>query len=447
SGCDNGGPSPYTPALEAAGIAIDWSHRAAHVTDRPHPDRLAVTKALTSIAPDHPELVAARGLRIPLQSWQQVVADAAVGRRLVAVAGTHGKSTTAGWLTHVLVAAGRDPSAFVGALLPPSITGGPPATARRGGGGEFVVEADEYAGNFDAYRPELVAVTNVDWDHPDVFADLGAVLDGFVAWLARVPTATVVVNVGDAGGAVLERRLRGRPGAVIPVTLGTRGEAPETDGIARALDWTPTAAGASVSIRLADGRSLDARIRLAGVHNVANALVVAQVAAQLGVPLAAIAAGLETFEGVGRRLERKGDAGGVTVYDDYGHHPTAIQATIQAVRQREPGRRLWVACEPLTYHRTAALLDLLAAALAEADGVAVADIWPGRDPDRTIASAAGLADATRRAAPGKVVEAPGDVDATADWLAAHVAPGDVVLAMGGGRSYRIAERLLQMLAT
>ena len=134
SGCDPGGPSPYTPALEALGIAIAGEHAAAHVTTPPRPDRLAVTKALTAIDPDQPELAAARAAGIPVEPWQQVVADAAVGRTLVAIAGTHGKSTTAGWLVHALVAAGADPSAFVGALLPSSLTGGPPATARLGDG-------------------------------------------------------------------------------------------------------------------------------------------------------------------------------------------------------------------------------------------------------------------------------------------------------------------------
>jgi UDP-N-acetylmuramate--alanine ligase len=133
------------------------------------------------------------------------------------------------------------------------------------------------------------------------------------------------------------------------------------------------------------------------------------------------------------------------VYDDYGHHPTAIRATLAAVRQREPGRPVWIACEPLTYHRTAALLDELAAALAEADGLAVADIWPGRDPDRTITSSTALAAAVRDVAPSKRVAAPGDVEATAAWLAEQVHSGDAVLVMGGGRSYVIADRLLELL--
>ena len=168
-------------------------------------------------------------------------------------------------------------------------------------------------------------------------------------------------------------------------------------------------------------------------------------AALLGVPARDIASGLASFRGVGRRLERKGEAAGVVVYDDYGHHPTAVRATLEAVRQREPGRPVWAVYEPLTYHRTAAMLDAFADALAGADAVAVADIWAGRDPDTTITSAAALAEAVAERAPGMRVLAPGSVEATADALAGVVQAGDVVLVMGGGHSYRIGERLLQRL--
>jgi len=456
SGCDSGGPSPYTPALEAAGIRPSWTHDASHVVGEHAPERLAVSKAMTAVDPDHAELVAARTAGIPIEPWQQVVADAAHDRRLVAVAGTHGKSTSAGWLTHVLADAGRDPSAFVGALLPPALTGSVPATARVGDGEDFVVEADEYAGNFDPYRPAVVVLTNVDWDHPDVFRDESEVVAAFARWLGHVPDASIIANVGDRGTRRLLDALGDRPGRVVRVAVvageqDRPGAGGSLDGpLDRALDGRATieatdATSTSVSLSLAAGR-FEARLMTAGDHNVANALVVAATGAELGLPLDAIRKGLETFPGVGRRLERKGEARGVVVYDDYGHHPTAIRATLAAVRQREPGRRVWVAAEPLTFHRTAAMLRPLAAALAEADGIAVADIWASRDPDRTIATSASLTEATSRLVPSKPVAAPGDVDATADWLADRVTAGDVVLVMGGGRSYRIGERLLERLA-
>jgi UDP-N-acetylmuramate--alanine ligase len=171
---------------------------------------------------------------------------------------------------------------------------------------------------------------------------------------------------------------------------------------------------------------------------------VAATASLLGLGGHEIAEGLATFDGVGRRFDVKGEPRGVLVIDDYGHHPTAIRATIAAVRARYPGRRLWIAHEPLTYHRAAAMLDGLAAALAEADEVVIADIWPGRDPDTTITSAGELASRVAEVG-GREVAAPGDPEAVADYLAARVRLGDIVLTMGGGRSYAIATRLLHLL--
>jgi UDP-N-acetylmuramate--alanine ligase len=165
----------------------------------------------------------------------------------------------------------------------------------------------------------------------------------------------------------------------------------------------------------------------------------------LGLDVGQIVGGLEAFTGASRRLELKGEVGGVAVLDDYGHHPTAIVATIEAARQRYPGRRVWAVYEPLTYHRTAAMLGAFAEALASAERVAVADIWAGRDPDTTVTSPQDLADAVNRLRPS-IASATGSVEETAEYLAAQTRAGDVVLVMGGGRSYRIGELLLERLA-
>ncbi len=523
--CDRATDSPYVAAVEAAGVRVTEGHDAAHVaapvdggTGPADPgaagrlgavdratmvalvDRLAVTKALTAIDPDHPELRAAHELGIPVEPWQQVVADAAVtrGARLVGVAGTHGKSTTTGWLVELLWRAGRDPSAFVGALLPTDVSGPPASTARWGTGPEFVVEADEYAGNFDPYRPALGVLLNAEWDHPDVFADEAAVRKAFEGWVRAMeaPGAdpTLVVNCGDRGADMVAARLVDWPGRLVAVRLLDDEAGADDPGTGRhdrsAASRVSTAARlAAAADQLRSARStahgpawavvgriaaadpqgttleigglrglgawqersrpggsvVSARIALPGRHNAQNALCVAAAAATLGVAVPAILDGLGAFRGVGRRLELRGEPRGVAVLDDYAHHPTAIAATLAAVRQRYPGRRLWAVYEPLTYHRTAALLDRFAEVLASgADEVAIADIWAGRDPDTTVASAEGLAAAVRARGLSRAA-APGTVEQTADWLADRVRPGDVVLVMGGGHSYRIAARLVASL--
>jgi len=407
-GCDPGGPSQYTPALDAAGIVVAGTHEAAHVTREPHPGRLAVTKALTAIDPDNPELLAARALGIPLEPWQQVVADAAAGRVLIAVAGTHGKSTTSGWLVHALVGAGGDP------------------------GG-----------------PDVIVLTSAEWDHPDVFPDGDAVIAAFEAWIRRASAGraegdlpvVLVANTGDAGVAALVRRLDDWPGLVVRTALDPGPHDVELAGHVVAADPD----GTLLRVTLAGEFEHEVRLTTAGRHNAANALGVIGACLAAGYEPEAVLAGVASFTGVGRRLERKGEVRGVVVYDDYGHHPTAIRETLAAVRQREPGRRVWAVYEPLTYHRTAALLDAFAEVLAAADAIAIADIWAGRDPDTTVASAAGLAAAVAQRAPGKTSVAPGSVEETAAWLAGAVRDGDVVLVMGGGRSYRIGELLLELL--
>ncbi len=462
--CDAAGPSPYDRAVADAGIAIAWEHDPSHVTGSAGPlvDRVAVTKALTSVSPDHPELAAARGAGIPLESVQQVIADAAatLGRRLVGVTGTHGKSTTTGWVLHQLVEAGRDPSAFVGALLPTHLSGTrSAATARLGSGPEVVVEADEYAGNFDPYEPAIGAVVTAEWDHPDVFSDETAVVDSIASWVERFDRAgdppVLVANAGDHGVRRLLERLADWRGRLTTVELvgGSVGERQDQRlvtalGPARRIVGRIIASDTGGEDLLVDGieeeRATPARINLVGSHMAVDGLVALAVALEIGVGSAQAIRSLATFAGVGRRLELKGDISGIVVLDDYGHHPTAIRATFEAVRQRYPGRPIWAVYEPLTFHRTAAMLDAFADVLATADRVAIVDIWAVRDLDTTSVSAEDLARATR--ARGTPALASGSPEASAERLAELVEPGDVVVVMGGGRSYVVAERLAELLA-
>jgi UDP-N-acetylmuramate--alanine ligase len=274
----------------------------------------------------------------------------------------------------------------------------------------------------------------------------------------------LVANVADPGVAAVVERLRDWPGLVyavslvgddLPLTEDKRrdeisGRFATAAGPARVLVGRIVEAGPEGTLLECAGAGtrngvLASRLRLAGRHNAANALCVAGAAILLNVSADRLVAGLASFEGVGRRLERKGEGRGVVVYDDYGHHPSAIRETLAAIRQREPGKRIWAVYEPLTYHRTAAMLEQFAEALAGADAVAIAEIWASRDPDTTITSAAELADAVARRRPDIPAAAPGSVEMTAAWLAGEVRPGDAVLVMGGGKSYRIAELLVEAL--
>jgi UDP-N-acetylmuramate--alanine ligase len=457
--CDAGGPDPVTDAVVAAGIPIDWRHDASHVRDADGVaviDRLAVTKAVTSVQPDHPELVAARAVGIVPESVQQVVADAVAtgGRRLIGVTGTHGKSTTSGWLLHLLASAGRDPSGFVGAILPSAIAGSPRSVARFGSGPDFVVEADEYAGNFDPYQPDIAVLVSAEWDHPDVFIDETEVVEAFVDWIGRSrPGAhgepTLVANVGNPGVRRVLAALEAWDGRRIAVRLeGDSEPMPEAGRpslVGRIVAEDPEGMDLEITgLRATDDGPHRVRLRLIGRHMAIDGLMAAGGALAAGVGADDILAGLASFEGVGRRFELKGEVGGVTVLDDYAHHPTAMRLTFAAARQRYAGRRLWAVYEPLTYHRTAAMLEPFAEVLATADRAAIIDIWAVRDPDTTITSAAALAAATslRSREPAVAIGSP---EAGAAWLAEHVEPGDVVLIMGGGRSYIAAEQLVERL--
>ncbi|MEO8230521.1 MAG: cyanophycin synthetase, partial [Chloroflexota bacterium] len=464
SGCDAGEPSRYSHAVTAADIPLAWGHDPGHVVDaacRAVVDRIAVSKALTSVAPDQPELHAAHAAGIPAVSCQQLIADAIAtrGGDLLAVAGTHGKSTTTGWLVHILVRAGLDPSAFVGAVLPPELTGAEESVVRLGRGKPTVVEADEYAGNFDPYRPVVGVLLNADWDHPDVFASRTEVVASFEHWIrgfqgtvqgdGGADPPTLVANAEDAGVAELLPRLTNWPGRLVAfsVIVGDANAATErlaelrsthrtAIGPAEALvgryEADPDGSARLVVYGIAERDAEVAHLRLVGRHNADDGLGAAGGALAYGADPERVLDGLRTFAGVGRRFELKGDVGGVVVLDDYGHHPTAIGATLDAVALRYPGRRVWAVYEPLTFHRTAAMLEPFADVLARADRVAVADIFAGRDGDTTVVSAADLAAAVT--ARGTAALAPGSAEATADALAPLVESGDVVLVMGGGRS-------------
>lgn len=414
---------------------------------------VAISKAITSTQPNHPEVQLARAAQAHTVSVQQVIADAAATRGgvLLGVGGTHGKTTTTGWVLDALIRSGSNPSAFVGGPLSGSLGTPPGSPVHIGSEPGFVVEADEYGGNFDTYFVDRALILNVDWDHPDIFADRRAAVETFVRWAAYpAQNGAVFINRGDQGGAELAALLAA--GASSNVFTFSASAAPDANTADIQARVTSRGEGAySITLEhLSDRAAVVAPvlrellnrvlpIGLLGAHNASNGLGVAALAASVGGTVEGIVTSLSSFGGVGRRMEVLYDRNDVTVLDDYGHHPTAIDATIATVRQRYPGRTLLLAIEPLTYHRTAALLEGLAHSCSAADRVAVAEIFAVRDLDTSSVSASDLAD--RITALGTPATAPGTVVETAAALLPTITPGTVVLVMGGGRSTELAKAL------
>lgn len=431
-GCDADAPSPYTPPLEAAGVTVLAGHDPGHLSGV---ERVAITPALRA-HPDLPELVAAHQRGLPVLPWQALLGElmSEPGRVGLAVTGTHGKSTTTALLGHLLIAAGMDPTVEVGAFV--ADWG---ASVRPGGGAPFVVEADEFGDNFLHYHPAGAILTNVEMDHPDFFADRDAVLSSMERFVRGMGESDalggrlLLYAAEDPGARELVARLDGWHGRLLPYGPG---------GEVEARDVEPAADGARFSLF---GHRFSSP--LAGRHNVLNATAALALAHELGADLAALADGLRSFPGAGRRMELIADTAGVIVYDDYGHHPTEVRAALSAARQKVGDRRLWAVFEPHMYSRTALLFDEFTTAFADADEVVICDIFASRDTDAALraTSAEELADGIERAS-GKPVIATGDADATARYVAEHLRAGDAVLVMGAGKSYRIARGLARALA-
>jgi len=426
-GCDADTPSPYTPPLDAAGIRVIRGHDPAHLAGV---ERLAISPALRANS-DLPELAAARAAGLPIVTWQTLLGElmAAEGHIGLAVTGTHGKSTTTALLGHLLESAGMDPTVEVGAFI--AAWG---ATVRLGAGAPFLVEGDEFGDNFLNYHPAGAIVTNVEMDHPDYFADREAVLasmERFVRGMGEHPRLggrLLLTTASDNGSQALLERLGGWEGRIM--RYGPGGEV-EARGVAYA------GGGATFSLFEQTFES-----PLAGEHNVLNATAALTMARELGAPVDALVHGLRTFRGAGRRMELIADTAGVIVYDDYGHHPTEVRATLAATRQKVGERRLWAVFEPHMYSRTALFLDEFAHAFTDADEVVIVDIFASRDTDASLraTSAEALADAIERTSAVSTM-AGGDVEATTAYVAEHLRPGDAVLVMGAGKSYQIAQGL------
>lgn len=414
-----------TAELAAAGAMIYEGHAAEHIAGA---DLLVISSAVPA---ENPEVAAARQAGLPVLKRADLLGQLMVGMAGVAIAGTHGKTTTTSMIAHVLIAAGYDPSVIAGGILP--------ELGRNGRAGEsdlFVVEADEYDYMFHGLRPRLAVVTNIEHDHPDMFATADHYMAAFRDFVGLLPEDGVLVACSDDRGV---RQLLGEL-ALPPFAVLTYGLEAAARPEYRAVELRANALGGTDFVVLQDETTLGlARIRLPGVHNVRNALAAIAAAHTLGLSFGEIQSPLAEFGGVQRRFQLVGEAAGVTIIDDYAHHPTEIRVNLAAARERYPGRRLWAIWQPHTYSRTRLLLDDFAASFAAADRVIVLDIYPSRETD-TLGMDARLVVEKMGAHP--YVRHIGPRAEAAAYVLDRVRPEDVILTLGAGDGDQVGQWIL-----
>ena len=416
---------------EAAACAPE-AIRVWHGHDPSHLEECAALIVTAAVPPAHPEMAAARDLGIPVIKRAAALGALVDRGTTVAVAGTHGKTTTTALTTAVLTAAGLDPTGIVGARVP-AWNG----NLRHGGDRYFVVEADEYDRSFLSLRPRIAVVTTLEADHLDTYGSLAAVTDAFRSFVDLVPPGGLIVGCADDHG--VGQLLAGIPGRdPRVVTYGT-----SAGSMLRAEDVRVRGECTEFSLREEGEKLGAARLWVPGLHNVRNALAAVAVARSLGADWDRIAEGLAGFAGAERRFERIGEARGVMVIDDYAHHPTELRATLQAARSAHPDRRIVAVFQPHLFSRTRDFADEFGQALAEADLAFVTDIYPAREAPLPGITGELVADAALGA--GADVSYVADRARIPATVAGALRPGDLCLTLGAGDLNLAAREILSLL--
>ncbi|MEO6457756.1 MAG: UDP-N-acetylmuramate--L-alanine ligase [Chloroflexia bacterium] len=419
--------SDATLALEARGAKVYVGHSASNLTD-------ATQIVLTGAVPeDNPELLAAKRLDLPVIKRAALLGQLMDSRRGIAVAGTHGKTTTSAMIAWVLAKAGRDPSYMVGGTILGLGSGG-----HWGSGPELVAEADEYDRSFLHLRPEIAVITNIETDHLEYYGTAEAIFYAFRGFASNIRSGGLFVACGDDP----------RTNALVTelVEDGVRFQV-ELYGVGPDMAWqardiaSNVRGGIDYQAYHLDEQAATVSLQLPGAHNVLNSLSALAACCALGMNVDEVARLLGDFVGTGRRFELKGEAAGVTVIDDYAHHPTELAVNLSAARQRFPGRRLVALFQPHTYTRTRDFLPEFAWSLEAADRVVITEIYASRETDTLGMSGRDIVDLMPE---GCAVFAPTLADACT-LLLKELTPGDVLITFGAGDVWKAGEEVLSAL--
>ena len=416
-------PSAITAHLEHEGVKIAYGQCAENIT--PDIDLVVYTAA---IHPDNPEYAAAVAAGIPMMDRAELLGQImAQFENSIAVSGTHGKTTTTSMLSHILLAADADPTISVGGILK-AIAG----NIRVGHSPNFITEACEYTNSFLKFNPRIELILNVEEDHMDFFKDIDDIRHSFRLFAEKVPADGVLIINGEIDK--VEALYKDLPCEVITYSIDG-----DTTYTAANIAFDAYARGSFDVVY--KGEIIDhVKLNVTGIHNISNALSAIAAARYLGLPMDIIKKGLSEFGGTDRRFEHKGEVNGITIIDDYAHHPTEIAATLTAA-QKFPHKKLWVAFQPHTYTRTKAFLADFAKSLSLADTVILADIYAAREKDTGDIHATDIQ---------KLINAAGGdalyfktFDEIQAHLSAYAQPGDVIITMGAGDIYLVGEGLLK----
>jgi UDP-N-acetylmuramate--alanine ligase len=420
--------SSFTHDLQTAGATISIGHRSENV----HDADLVVRSS--AIQDDNPEVTAARAQRIPVLKRADFLGTLMDGKTGIAVAGTHGKTTTTSMIAWMLSALGQDPSFISGGVL--ANLG---INARAGKGSAFVIEADEYDRMFLGLRPRIEVVTNIEYDHPDCYPTPADYQAAFVEFMYHLSANGTLVAFADDQGACDLMEQANKLGKTV-FSYGIS----ESSGTVKPLNVYANAlvrneiGGYSFNANVL-GKMEQVDLQVPGKHNVCNALAALTVTQVLGLPLADAAWALTQFTGTGRRFEVRGESNGIVIIDDYAHHPTEIKATLAAARVRYPSRRLWAVWQPHTYSRTRALLNEFSTAFTDADEVIVTEIYAAREPKQNFSSKQVVESMPRQ---GHFIA---DLSDVSNYLIRNLRPGDALLVLSAGNADQISTEVLARL--